>query len=125
MTFQNGSVLSMDLGPDLGYLAMTGNLVLGGANDSLELTLLPGGPAGVPREIIEYDGSLTGEFASVTPGFVVDYSQADGIWVTAAPEPGMAGMVVVGVFGAMRRKKYDRGWAEEHNFHPGNLFTGL
>jgi hypothetical protein len=100
MTLEPGSVLSYDLGPDPGYMVITGNLILGGA---LELDVLPGGPVGVPREIIEYSGMLTGQFTSVTPGFTVDESEPGEIFVTAAPEPGYLGIGVV--LGLGRRKR--------------------
>lgn len=105
MTFENGAIASFDLGPDPGALEITGNLILGPADDSLEFDLLPGGPVGVPRMIIEYSGTLTGEFTNVTPGFAVDYSQPGEIWVTAAPEPGAAAIVGITVAGIWRRRR--------------------
>jgi hypothetical protein len=84
-------------------------LDLSGVADTLELTMGPNTKLNTRYLLIYYGGSggvRTGEFDRVTPGFVLDYSVPNGIFVTAVPEPaGVAGgsAVVVALAGRRRR----------------------
>ena len=83
VTFTGGSLVE-ELATGAGssasdLLAVTGNLKLSDSTLSLS-----GGAAGVVYTIVTYTGVRTGIFASVTPGYTVDYSQPGKILVGSA-----------------------------------------
>jgi hypothetical protein len=89
VSFLHGSVFDAVLGSngESGIITIAGGIGFE-SNVDLNLSLVPGADFSTPYEIISYTGTLTGTFAEVTPGFVVDYSQPGEILVTAVPEPG-------------------------------------
>jgi hypothetical protein len=87
-------------------LLVNGNLDLGATSD---LVLTPGLPVGDSFVIATYGGVLSGAFASVTPGYAVDYSTPHEIIVTAAiPEPALAGWAATLAGGSLlvRRRRH-------------------
>jgi hypothetical protein len=71
----------------------------------LNLSLAPGAIFSTPYEIFSYTGSLSGTFAQVTPGFVLDYSQPGEILVSAVPEPSTCALVAAGALAALGRRR--------------------
>jgi hypothetical protein len=106
LSFTDGAAFEAILGSNgaSGLLSIAGSLDLS-HDEFLNLSVAPGAIFSTPYEIISYTGTLTGTFAQVTPGFVVDYSNPGEILVTAVPEPDACALVASGAFIAMRRRR--------------------
>jgi len=106
VTFSAGSTFEVNLNNNLDtsdLLAITGGLNIG-SGDTLTVNLLNSTPTvgGNIFEIASYTGTLTGTFASVTPGYQVIYTTPDEIEVeaVAVPEPG-SWATMLGSFGML------------------------
>jgi hypothetical protein len=106
LTFADGGTLEVDLvsGATQAPLSIAGPLDLSNSNDYL--SLIPPASATTSTEaflIATYTGTLTGAFDHVTPGYVVDYSQAGKIFVSV-PEPSSLVLLVAGAALTLRRR---------------------
>ena len=103
----SGSTLDIQLGSNgtSGLLTVDGSLQLD-SGSALSLSQLAGSAFTTPYDIINYTGALTGTFTDVTPGYVLDYSHAGEILVTAVPEPTALALFAIGFAGlALKRRK--------------------
>jgi hypothetical protein len=113
IVFGDGSAYNIQLGSG----TATGLMDLEGTSldldhlNSLNITMAPGAAFGGPYLIATYEGTLTGEFDDVTPGYTVDYSVPGEILITAfVPEPATLGMVLL-CAGAMLGRRPPRSFA--------------
>jgi hypothetical protein len=111
LTFADGSSLDAVIGVlygGRGVLLVTGNLDLGD-DTTLNLSLAADSTFTSPYLLAQYTGTLTGEFANVTPGFVISYATPGEILVTAVPEPAsLAFLIAASILLLGRRSRADR-----------------
>lgn len=100
------STLDIQLGSNgtSGLLTVDGSLQLD-SGSALSLSQLAGSTFITPYDIINYTGTLTGTFTDVTPGYVLDYSHAGEILVTAVPEPTAQALFALGFAGLLLRRR--------------------
>jgi hypothetical protein len=115
--FDDGGALDVELGgiSSQAMFTVTGDLNLGDDNDFLNITRLSFAGNG-PHYLASYSGTRTGIFDHVTPGYIVDYSTPNKIFVSV-PEPSAAASALVAVLSLLAgpRKRESHKWYGWHS----------
>ncbi len=106
MEMTSGSTYDVQLGSSgqAGLLSVEGNLQLD-SGSTLSVSQLAGTTLSGPYDILNYTGTLSGTFTTVTPGYVLNYSHTGEILVTAVPEPTALTLFALGFAGLMLRRR--------------------